>query len=212
MINFYNISENKIEVVYMGIHRFDKIRDENITKIDSPFILHVGDRKRYKNFSNLIKAYSISSKLQRDFKLICCGGGKLTDSERSNISKLKIDITKIIQIEGSDNQLHYLYKNASAFIFPSKYEGLGLPQLEAMSLGCPVISSNHEAIMEAVGNAAALFNPEEPEDIKFKIEKVLYSSSLISVLKKLGTERSELFSWEKCANETLNIYKKLLNN
>ena len=61
-------------------------------------------RKRYKNFSNLIKAYSISSKLQRDFKLICCGGGKLTDSERSNISKLKIDITKIIQIEGSDNQ------------------------------------------------------------------------------------------------------------
>tara|TARA_Y100000590_G_scaffold164145_1_gene188096 strand:+ start:1488 stop:2588 length:1101 start_codon:yes stop_codon:yes gene_type:complete len=212
LINFYNISENKIEVVYMGIHKFDKIRDENLTKIDSPFILYVGDRKRYKNFSNLIKAYSISSKLQSDFKLICCGGGKLTDSERSNISKLKIDIAKIIQIDGSDNQLHYLYKNASAFIFPSKYEGFGLPQLEAMSLGCPVISSNHQAIIEAVGNAAALFNPEEPEDIKFKMEEVLYSPILINELKKLGIERSKLFSWEKCANETLNIYKKLLNN
>ena len=166
----------------------------------------------YKNFSNLIIAYSISSKLQSDFKLICCGGGKLRDSERSNISKLKIDIAKIIQIDGSDNQLHYLYKNASAFIFPSKYEGFGLPQLEAMSLGCPVISSNHQAIIEAVGNAAALFNPEEPEDIKFKMEEVLYSPILINELKKLGIERSKLFSWEKCANETLNIYKKLLNN
>ena len=87
-----------------------------------------------------------------------------------------------------------------------------MPQLEAMSLGCPVISSNHQAIIEAVGNAAALFNPEEPEDIKFKMEEVLYSPILINELKKLGIERSKLFSWEKCANETLNIYKKLLNN
>ena len=212
LINFYNIPESKIDVVYMGIHSFEKIYDQNLTKVHSPFILFVGDRKRYKNFSNFINAYSFSSKLQKDFKLVCCGGGKLTNSEISNITNLKINISNIIQIESNDNQLHYLYKKATALIFPSKYEGLGLPQLEAMSLGCPVISSDHEAIRESVGDAAVLFNPEEPEDIKFNIEKVLYSSSLLNELKVLGLERSKLFSWKKCANETLDIYNKLLSN
>ena len=86
-----------------------------------------------------------------------------------------------------------------------------MPPLEAMSLGCPVVSSNHEAILEAVGDAACLFNPNEPEDIKFNIENVIYSSEKINDLKNRGFERSKLFTWTKCAKETLNIYKEILN-
>ena len=78
-----------------------------------------------------------------------------------------------------------------------------------MSLGCPVVSSNHEAIIEAVGDAAVLFNPESSEDIKVKIENVVYSEQLKSQLKIKGLSRSNLFSWDKCANETLEIYKKV---
>ena len=87
---------------------------------------------------------------------------------------------------------------------------MGLPPLEAMSLGCPVISSNHEAIIEAVGDAAILFNPDEPEDIKNKIEEVLYSDELKKNLKLLGINRSKLFSWDKCADETLEVYNKII--
>ena len=79
-----------------------------------------------------------------------------------------------------------------------------------MSLGCPVITSNHEAIIEAVGDVAILFNPEEPEDIKDKIEDVLYSNDLKKKLKLLGINRSKLFSWDKCAEETLQVYNKVM--
>lgn len=211
LIYFYNIPEEKIKVIYMGIHKFNEKPISNIIKINEPYILYVGDRKRYKNFETLLKAFSLSSKIQKDFKLICFGGGKFTDIEKKIILELKIVDKNIIQMNGEDDQLSYLYKNAKAFIFPSKYEGLGLPHLEAMSLGCPVISSNHEAILEAVGNAAELFNPNNPEELCLRMEETLYSSEKIKKLISKGFDRSKDFSWEKCANETLNIYKKIAN-
>ena len=160
----------------MAPHKFNNnVEIENNFK--QPYILYVGDRKKYKNFLNFLKAYSISKNLKR-FLYRCCGGEKITAAEKKIISELKIDISKIIQIDADDSILSNLYKKAAAFVYPSKYEGLGLPPLEAMSLGCPVITSNHEAIIEAVGDAAILFNPEEPEDIKDKIEDVLYSNDL----------------------------------
>ena len=118
----------------MGIHKFNQKLCTNKLNINKHFILYVGDRKRYKNFLNLIKAYSLSTRLQKDFILVCCGGGKITENERKKISDLKIDSSKILQIDGNDNDLCHLYKNASAFIFPSKYEGLGLPPLEGRML------------------------------------------------------------------------------
>ena len=211
LINYYSIPEEKIEVIYMGIHKFNENLNNNITKVNEPYILYVGDRKRYKNFETLLKAFSLSSKIQLDFKLICFGGGKFTDSEKKKIIEFKIKDNKIIQMDGDDDQLCHLYKNAKVFVFPSKYEGLGLPHLEAMSLGCPVISSNHEAILEAVGSAAELFNPNNHEELIFKMEEVLYSSEKIKDLIDRGFNRSKYFSWEKCANETINIYKKITN-
>ena len=193
----------------MAPHKFNNnVEIENNFK--QPYILYVGDRKKYKNFLNFLKAYSISKNLKKDFCIVCCGGEKITPAERKIISELKIDISKIIQIDADDSILSNLYKKAAAFVYPSKYEGLGLPPLEAMSLGCPVITSNHEAIIEAVGDAAILFNPEEPEDIKDKIEDVLYSNDLKKKLKLLGINRSKLFSWDKCAEETLQVYNKIL--
>lgn len=211
LIHFYNINPEKIKVIYMGINKFDDIKELEFLKKLRPFILYVGDRKRYKNFKNLIIALSIKKNILNDFKLICLGGGKFSDTEKKLFKEYKVDETKIIQLNGDDNFLLNLYKNAKAFIFPSTYEGLGLPQLEAMSLGCPVISSNHEAILEAVDKSAALFNPNEPEDIINVIEKTLYSENKLNDLKKKGFERSKLFSPEKCAKETLDLYKQISN-
>ena len=210
LLSFYDIDEKKIEVIYLGIQKFPGYDEKNITIYKKPFLLYVGDRLKYKNFSNLINAFSISTKLQKDFDIVCCGGGKITDTEKKFILNLKIDISKIKQIDASDEQLSYLYKHASALLYPSKYEGFGLPTLEAMSLGCPVISSKHSAIIETVGDAAKTFNPEDHEDIKFCIEELVYSTEQINNFKNKGFERSKIFSWEKCAEETLKAYKKLL--
>ena len=128
------------------------------------------------------------------------------------INELNINKKKLLQLDGDDSILGILYKKATAMIFPSSYEGLGLPQLEAMSMGCPVISSNHEAILEATGDAVVNFDPHSSEDIAYKIENTIYSEDKLKKLRQIGIERSKLFSWEKCAEETIKIYKKVLNN
>ncbi len=211
LIHFYNIKPEKISVIYMGINEFNDTKELEFSNKLKPYLLYVGDRKRYKNFKNLIIALSIKKNILNDFKLVCLGGGKFSNTEKILFKDHKINENEIIQLEGDDRILLNLYKNAQAFIFPSTYEGLGLPQLEAMSLGCPVISSNHEAILEAVDKSAALFNPNEPEDIINVIEKTIYSKEKLNDLKQKGFERSKLFSFEKCAKETLNLYKKILN-
>ncbi len=212
LIEFYKISSSKIEVIYMGTNEFfDNNNFQIVKSLTKPFILYVGDRKRYKNFLNLLNAFALSSKLRQDFCLVCCGGGQFSKEEIDKINEYKINQSQILQFDVNDDDLFHLYKNATTFVFPSKYEGLGMPPLEAMSLGCPVISSNHEAILEAVGDAACLFDPNEPEDIKYNIENVVYSNDRINDLKEKGLKRSKLFTWNECAKKTLNIYKEILN-
>ena len=209
LINIYNIEEKKINVVYLGVQKFNKIENQKI-RINRPYILYVGGRSKYKNFDNLLKAYSMSKKLQKDFDIVCCGGDKFSEIEKKIIFDYKIDPSKIKQFNANDNELNYLYKNASLLVYPSLYEGFGLPTIEAMSLGCPVASSDHSAIIEAVGDAAKLFNPKDSEDIKISIENIVYSEEITNNLIKKGYERSNLFTWKKCSEKTMNIYKKIL--
>jgi len=209
LIDIYKIDEKKINVIYHGVQKFHRIQEPNLGS-NKPFLLYVGSRSKYKNFNNLVKAFSLSNKLQNDFDIICCGGGKFSELEKKNILNHKIHFSKIKQIDVNDDQLHYFYKNASTLIYPSLYEGFGMPTLEAMSLGCPVISSNHSAIIEAVGDAAKLFNPNEPEEITSCIEEIVYSKESTKDFIQKGFDRSKFFTWRKCAEETMNIYKKLL--
>ena len=157
----------------------------------------------------MLKAYSLSIKLQKDFDLVCCGGGEITKDEKKIISELKIDSSKIIQIEGSDDDLCYLYKNASAFIFPSKYEGLGLPPLEAMSCGCPVIISDIPVLRELYDDSALYIDPYDSEDIKRNNLKLLDNSNIYNNLVESGLKKSEEFSWEKSADKIIDLIKGL---
>ena len=110
----------------------------------------------------------------------------------------------------NDDLLANLYQNATALIYPSKYEGFVLPILEAMSFSCPVICSNVSSIPEVAGTAVEYFNPEIIEDIEKKISGTVFSENKIKNLKTLGNERIKLFSWSKCAKQTLNVYKTLI--
>jgi glycosyltransferase involved in cell wall biosynthesis len=102
------------------------------------------------------------------------------------------------------------YIKASVFVYPSLYEGFGIPPLEAMAYKCPVVCSNTSSIPEVVGDAGVYFDPYSIESIRLATERVVESESLINDLIRKGENRLKFFSWDKCANETLKVYKSLL--
>jgi glycosyltransferase involved in cell wall biosynthesis len=113
-------------------------------------------------------------------------------------------------MEGDDALLAQAYQGATALVYPSVYEGFGLPPIEAMAYGCPVISSNTSSMPEVIGNAAESFDPLQTEEISAAIERVVFSNTRRSELIRLGVLRAKLFSWQECASKTATIYRDLL--
>ena len=207
LMRLFNVDEKKIEVVYLG---FDKLTcgDHFKPSMSKPYLLYVGTREGYKNFDGLLRAISSSTRLSRDFDVCTFGGPKFTKREVEMISHLGLS-GQIYHLNGSDELLGMLYKGARAFVYPSLYEGFGIPPLEAMAQNCPVIASNASSIPEVIGGAGEFFLPNKIDSIRHAIESVVYSDFRISELRVAGKARVEYFSWEKCARETLNIYKTL---
>ena len=211
LIELLGVDEAKISTIHLASAPRDNIlidRDR-LPQIKKSYLLYVGQRDPYKNFTRLLEAYHRSSKLNKDFHLVCFGLKKFSSSEIEKIKDFQLQ-DKVIQISGNDDILAHLYSQASAFVYPSLYEGFGIPPLEAMSFGCPVVCSNVSSIPEIVGNAGEYFNPYDVESMIEAIEKVVYSKERSSILKRLGENRVKLFSWELCAEQTMKVYQSLL--
>jgi len=159
------------------------------------------------NFVKLLEAFSISKLLKNNLDIYCFGGGDFTTKELDIIKSLEIDQSQIKYFSGDDRKLNYLYSKAHAFVFPSLYEGFGLPLLEAMNMGCPVVCSNTSSFPEVVNDSALLFNPESKEDIKIKLEEIFKNVNLKQRLIEKGYNNLKRFSWKKCSEESLNVYK-----
>jgi glycosyltransferase involved in cell wall biosynthesis len=173
------------------------------------YILFVGIRDGYKNF--LFFLSSMIDIFRRDQSLmILCTGPAFTETERQQIKSLGLESRVRWMKVVSDAVLATLYRHATAFVFPSLYEGFGLPLLEAMSCGCPVVASNTSSFPEVAGDAAVLFDPASKESISTAVERVLGSSELRSEMREKGIARQRKFSWEKTAEETLKVYHSML--
>lgn len=212
LLNIYELPEEKISVIHLGFEFFlDSISiTNNDLNISKPFLLYVGNRDGYKNFSNLIDAFSCSPRLRADFNIVAFGGNSFSNKELVNFQKHGINLEQIKHVRGDDYLLSLYYQKASAFIYPSLYEGFGIPPLEAMSFGCPVISSDTSSMPEVIGDAAQYFNPSDIDSMIFAMESVLYSKSRIQELKDFGFHRVKKFSWSKCGLETEAIYKSII--
>jgi len=174
------------------------------------YILFVGKRLKYKNFQSAIVAFSKSSLPKLGFSMICVGSN-FSDMENQFLEKLGVQ-SNVIALENVTNrELNYLYQNAFALVYPSLYEGFGLPPLEAMNCGCPVIASNISSIPEVVGDAGILINPEDTEAIASALE-VLLDDKVRHKYISQGLERAMLFTWEKTAQKHIDIYQYLVNN
>jgi glycosyltransferase involved in cell wall biosynthesis len=209
LVKYYNFDLEKTSVVYQGINKYENHHDIQYNK--QKYLLYVGSRLKYKNFDNLLKALSINKQILEDFKLICFGEEKINSLEKELIKKLNLNEKNILFISGNDFMLREYYLKSTALIYPSKNEGFGFPPLEAMSFGCPVITSNNSAIIEATNLLDYSFDPNSPNDIALKIENIIYSKTIINHLISHGLERIKELSWKHTTSNILDVYKKILN-
>lgn len=228
------IESEKINTIYLAADSDFRVLSENkcilIKKkymLSDRYLLYVGDANWIKNLPLLIEAFKelIKDKSFSDVKLLLVGGvflKKVEDINHPELESLKITnrMIKNFQLEDkiirpgsiSKEDLVGLYNLATVYIQPSLYEGFGLPVLQALACGTPVISSSAGSLKEVGGSAAIYFNPNNVSGLVALVKEVLQSKSLQNKLNKLGLSQAQKFSWDKCILETKAVYSKILKN
>jgi len=212
ILEWLSIDENKVISIYNGVdENFKKINDlELLNKIkqkyDLPekFVLYIGNQKPHKNVETLIKSMQ---HVNEDICLVL--NGKLNERCNKIIVEAKLEnrIKFIGYVEEID--LPYLYNLASVFVYPSYYEGFGLPPLEAMACGCPTLVSNVTSLPEVVGNEEMTFNPYDERDIGYKINNILSDNDFRRNIINYGLNRAREFSWYNICKQIIDVYKKV---
>lgn len=197
-----DIPRDKITVIYHGCN---EVKLGKAPADLGDYILFVGKRDNYKNFRGLVEAVNIINKeCTRKVKVICAGGGIFTVDEQA------IFDNNFVQKDCSDEELAMLYSNAKCFVFPSLYEGFGIPILEAFTYGCPMILSDASCFREIAGDAALYYRPDNNKDLADRIIDIYKNSDLRNALIAKGFERKKLYSWEKSAQKLQQVYEKVL--
>ena len=216
LMRFLGIPSERISVIYLGIDHTTFKPSAHLRNFGYPYILFVGSEHPRKNLPTLLKAFKrLKEERQfKDLKLVKIGkaGGKEADFRGQTlevINSLNLDREVIFTEAISEKDLIAYYCGAECFVFPSLYEGFGLPPLEAMACGCPAISSDSSSLPEVVGEAAIKVSPRNPEGLARALEKVLADRELRENLIRKGTEQAAKFSWEQTAEKTLKIYKEV---
>lgn len=212
LIRLVGVDEKKIKVIHNGVDKswFDIIKKDS--PHNRPYLLYVGNVKPHKNLNNLLNAFDlIKDCIPHDVIIVGKKEGFITGDKKLFDKALKfgdrVHFTGFVEEE----ILKQYYVHADALVFPSFYEGFGLPPLEAMAVGCPVIVSNAASLPEVCGDAALYCDPYSPKDIADKIKLLIANPSLQEELRQKGLERAKLFTWEKCAKETMAVIEEVLN-
>ncbi len=179
-------------------------------RVKKPYLLYVGSAYPHKNLERLLQVFKIVLKKYPDLHLVLAGK---IDYFYQRLQKIAEEINLKSQVifpgHVSDQELTWLYENGLAYIFPSLSEGFGLPGLEAMKQGLPVVCSNQGPLPEIYNQGAVYFNPEDTQEMADIILKVINSEDLREKLKKAGQNQIKKYSWQKCAQETLRVYESL---
>ena len=215
----FKLNSNKVSVIYEAADScFRKIENVEIletyrknARLPEKFILYVGNTKPYKNISTLLRAFKQFKTMWKTDYVLVLAGKKDRFHETTLLMATELGLLPSIRFFDSftEEELPLLYNLAKLFVFPSYYEGFGLPPLEAISCGTPVITSNRASLPEVVGDSAILVNPDDASGLADAMNDVLSNESLQKQLSQKGLVQSKQFSWEKAAGETLDVYKTL---
>lgn len=211
IIRQFNARKDKVKLIYEGVSDFKNLEKENSKNIlnkyniKKPFLLYVGNAYPHKNLERLIKAFLILKKDFINLSLVLVGKEDYFYKRLKNF----LDYKKYnILFPGfvADDELGVFFQEAECYVFPSLYEGFGLPPLEAMAFSCPVVSSNRSCLPEILGDAAVYFNPEKEQDIVNKIKKVIKDDVLKKQMIAKGSQQIKKYSWQKAVEQTLKLY------
>jgi glycosyltransferase involved in cell wall biosynthesis len=205
LLDTFMLDPDKIDVIYHGYN--DDPKPEK-TNSFGRYLLYVGDRGGYKNFKFFIEAVSSLLKRDKEIKVVCVG--KPFVAEEVELFQLLGVEQQLCSLNVSEATLNGLYSHALVFVYPSLYEGFGMPILEAFSNNCPVCLSDTSCFLEVAGRAAAYFDPLDQDSILQSIEKVIYNPEISERLIAAGKERLKAFSWQTTAQMTLETYQKAL--
>jgi len=219
IIQFLGVRPEKIRVIYHGVGRefkpqkkLNETKDELDSKfgIGAPFILNVNGYRPIKNVVTLVKAFAEIKKLGIQHKLVLVGK-PIDPSHEAMKAIMDLGLEKEVVITGyvPKKDLLKLYGLADLYVIPSFKESFGLPLLEAMACGCPVIASNVTALPEVGGDAVVFFDPYNYEELAKKMYRLLTNNELRSHFSRKALERARQFSWEKCAQEHLDVYNEV---
>jgi len=211
LIRFTGKGRQEIYPIHLGVEGswFDIKKD--VSPHGNAYLLYVGNVKPHKNLSALIKAFGVLvHKIPHDLVIVGKKEGFITGDRAA--ASVAASLGERVHFTGyiEDEMLRQYFAHADAFILPSFYEGFGLPPLEAMAAGCPVIAANAASLPEVCEDAAIYCDPYNYEDIADKILLIMNDSSLRETLRRKGSEHARLFTWEKCVNETCEVIDKLL--
>jgi glycosyltransferase involved in cell wall biosynthesis len=202
-----HIDASRIEVVYLS-HSI-KANEKARVSLPKKYILFVGNRSIYKNFIFFLNSVAPLLKADADLFIVAAGGNKFNAEELQLIKDLKLS-GQIVQQNFEDNELATYYSNAKCFVFASEYEGFGIPVLESMACGCPVVLANHSSFPEVAGDAGVYFELHNEEDLKNKVADLLENESLRTQYVQKGLDQVKHFSWQKTASDCLKVYQKAI--
>lgn len=213
IIKYFNLEPSKIKVVYLGVSEIFKQSAEKSAKARAKYgkyLLYVGAIRPHKNILTLIESfYKLKKEKNIKHNLIIIGRGKMP---YINEVKRKINNyfmqNEVLMFENlPQKKLIEFYCGSDLFVFPTLYEGFGLPVLEAMACGCPVLTSDTSSLPEVAGDAGIMVNPLSIEEISQAIYKIITNENLRNQMIQKGLKRAKLFSWEKTALGTLKVYQ-----
>jgi len=210
LISIYpNIDPGKIEVVYLGHTK----NPEHTIKVDVPdnYILFVGQRGLYKNFYFFLNAALQVLNEKPEIVILCAGGDPFTIDELNHIYSIGLK-GRVLHRNFIDAELTSFYKNALCFVFPSEYEGFGIPVLEAMAAGCPTLLTNHSSFPEVAGDAAIFFELNNNIDLSRQLISLLDNAELRRKHIDQGILQAAKFTWEKTLQQTLKVYQDAIKS
>jgi glycosyltransferase involved in cell wall biosynthesis len=210
LVDMLGVPPERTSVVHLGTDAAQWARwSARPTVADRPYLLFVGQRAGYKNFDTLLRAVAASDRLRRDVRLVCFGGAPLSADEVAQARRLGLQDDQLERHGGDDVALARWYGGAAAFVYPSRHEGFGLPPLEAMACGCPVVCGEAGAVGEVVGDAAELCDTSDAAALAAALERVLLCTERAGALVAAGRERVRHFTWERCAAASFEVYRAI---
>lgn len=215
LLHFYPaLDPNKIKVIHHGnsmkpIENWSE-NGTNSLKNNFPYLLFVGQRKAYKNFHWMLEQIAGLLQAEPALQLICVGGSTFDAQELARFEHHGLQQKIHYRSITSDLELAALYQQASCFIFPSQYEGFGIPVLEAFACGCPCVLNHKSALPEVGGDAALYFDENQADSLENAIRRILEDSALRNNLRDLGLKRVQQFTWQASAVKHLELYQTVV--